>query len=174
MERVVVLGRPGVGKTTLVRKVAEAFPGCFRGFYTAEIRKGKERTGFGIKTLSGKEGILAERGRRSPLQVGRYGVLLEDLETIGVREIEEALRSGIPLLLDEVGKMELLSPLFREWFFRAWSESSFVLVTSCFPPLREVRDLWENEGVRKFVLDRGNREELGREIMDLVRTLLRL
>ncbi|MGQ9474415.1 MAG: nucleoside-triphosphatase, partial [Candidatus Caldatribacteriaceae bacterium] len=45
-----VLGRPGAGKTTLVRKVIEAFPGCFRGFYTCEIRKQGERVGFAIPT----------------------------------------------------------------------------------------------------------------------------
>lgn len=168
MMRMVVLGRPGVGKTTLVREVAEAFPGRFRGFYTEEIRSGRERTGFIIKTLSGSEGVLARKNGDSFLRVGRYGVVLHDLETIGVREMEEALRHSAPLLLDEVGKMELLSVLFREWFFRVWRVLPLILVTSCFPPLREVQGLWEERGVAKFILNRENREQVKWEVLRLL------
>jgi len=63
MTRLVILGRPGVGKTTLVKRVAEHFPGLFRGFYTEEIREGRVRTGFWIVTLSGKRSVLAAKGR---------------------------------------------------------------------------------------------------------------
>lgn len=165
----VVLGRPGVGKTTLVRKVIEAFPGSFRGFYTGEIRKQGERVGFAISTLSHKEGILAKVGENSSFRVGRYGVFLEDLENLGVQEIKEALREGKALLLDEVGKMELLSPLFQEWFLHAWRSSVPLLVTSCFPPLRELESFWEERGIRKWVLERGNRDQVEQEIVDVLR-----
>jgi nucleoside-triphosphatase THEP1 len=174
MERVIVLGRPGTGKTTLVAKVASAFPGRFRGFYTAEIRERGERTGFLIRTLSGKEGILARTGVDTHLRVGRYGVFLEDLETIGVRELQEALTAGTPLLLDEVGKMEFCSVLFREWFFRVWEALPFLLVTSAFPPLREVEHLFEVAGAKKFLLRPQNREQLTQEILTLVDTFFRL
>lgn len=172
MHRIVILGRPGVGKTTLVKKVIKSFPGCFRGFYTEEIREGKERVGFRIKTLSGKEGILAKRDQPSPFRIGRYGVLLQDLETMGVPEIEDAIRGRLPLLLDEVGKMEFCSFRFRQTLFQAWSVVPLLLVTSCFPPLPEVGDLFEGETVKKFVLDRENRDRLGQEIVNLVRVLL--
>ncbi|NSW76436.1 MAG: hypothetical protein HPY68_06625 [Candidatus Atribacteria bacterium] len=172
MQRIVILGKPGVGKTTLVKTVIESFPGCFRGFYTEEIREGRERVGFRIKTLSGKEGILAKRDQPSPFRIGRYGVLLQDLETMGIPEIEDAIRGKSPLLLDEVGKMEFCSFRFRQALFQAWDVVPLLLVTSCFPPLPEFRDLLESEAVKKFVLDRENRNRLGREIVSLVQVLL--
>ncbi|MEN3185224.1 MAG: nucleoside-triphosphatase [Atribacterota bacterium] len=168
MHRIVILGRPGTGKTTLAKKVVEHFPGWFRGFYTEEIREGKERVGFGIRTLSGKEGILAKKGNPSPLRVGRYGIMLYDLETIGIEEIENALLGGFPLLIDEVGKMELFSSRFREVFYKAWYATPFLLVTSCFPPLSELDHLFQGQGVRKVILDRRNRDRLGKVVIEFV------
>ena len=48
-------GNPGVGKTTLIRTIAERLEGIrFAGFYTEEIRQGGQRTGFSAVTLDGR------------------------------------------------------------------------------------------------------------------------
>jgi hypothetical protein len=104
MIRLVILGRPGVGKTTLVKRVAEHFPGLFHGFYTEEIREGRIRTGFRIVTLSGKRGVLATKGGASPLRVGAYAVFVEDFERLVLPELENALKQKVPLLVDEIVK----------------------------------------------------------------------
>jgi len=145
-----------VGKTTLVKKVVASFPGCFRGFYTEEIRD-RERLGFAIVTLSGKKGILAHREGVSPFEVGRYKVFVRDFEALVLPELEEAFEKRKPLLVDEVGKMELLSSAFAQWFHKAWYSALPIVVTSFFPPLLQVAHYWEGEGVRKFVLHPHNR-----------------
>ena len=50
-------GPPGVGKTTVVRRIVERLPGTVRpaGFYTEEIRFRGERRGFRAVTFDGKE-----------------------------------------------------------------------------------------------------------------------
>ena len=53
-------GVPGVGKTTIVSKVAAGLSGRRnRGFVTDEIREGERRVGFEIRTFGGKTRTLA-------------------------------------------------------------------------------------------------------------------
>ena len=61
---VLLTGYPGVGKTTLCRKVYEILKGKgikVQGFYTEDVRssqKGK-RVGFDVVTIDGRRGPLA-------------------------------------------------------------------------------------------------------------------
>ncbi|MFQ5957268.1 MAG: nucleoside-triphosphatase, partial [Candidatus Brocadiales bacterium] len=74
VKNILITGRPGVGKTTVVKKVLSALDIKPGGFYTEEIRAGKERQGFMIKTFGGKSGVLAHVDNRGGPRVGRYGV----------------------------------------------------------------------------------------------------
>ena len=70
-----ITGRPGIGKTTVIRRVADAISGkqiC--GFYTEEIRKGGERRGFRLVSLDGDERVIAHLDFAKRHRVGRYGV----------------------------------------------------------------------------------------------------
>ena len=59
-KHLLITGRPGVGKTTLIKRLIPALPPA-GGFYTEEIRSCGERVGFKIVTLAGEEGILAQK-----------------------------------------------------------------------------------------------------------------
>ena len=53
-------GVPGVGKTTVVKRVAAALAGQkIAGFYTEEVRERGQRVGFRIVTLEGEQATLA-------------------------------------------------------------------------------------------------------------------
>ncbi len=69
-----ITGKPGIGKTTLVKRLVGILerPKC--GFITEEIRKEGKRRGFCITTFSGKQGILACDDLESKFRVGKYGV----------------------------------------------------------------------------------------------------
>ncbi len=105
-----VTGRPGVGKTTLLESVLEQLRGLSRlaGFTTAEVRDPSgQRTGFRILTVEGKEAELARVGFRSSVRVGRYGVNLEAFERLALPEL--ARRDIDLIVIDEIGKMECVS-----------------------------------------------------------------
>ena len=113
MSNILITGRPGVGKTTLIKKLAEALGDSAGGFYTEETREGGVRTGFSLTTLDGKHGVLARVGAEGPHRVGKYAVDLSDLETIGVPAVRSAVEARGIVLIDEIGRMELFSRTFR-------------------------------------------------------------
>jgi nucleoside-triphosphatase len=123
-----VTGKPRTGKTTLIKRVIENLPFVrIGGFYTEEISHLNIRQGFKIVTLDGKEGILARKGMPSPFRLGQYGINVKDLEEIGVKAIEEALLIKEMVVIDEIGKMELFSSLFRDVVVKALDSSKRVI-----------------------------------------------
>lgn len=113
-KNILLTGKPGIGKTTTIKKVAAQLTGVsLGGFYTEEIREKGVRVGFRIVTLDGREGILAHVRHRSKYAGGRYFVNLRDLEEVGVESILSSLGCDI-IVIDEIGKMELFSQRFKE------------------------------------------------------------
>ncbi|MEE9202746.1 MAG: nucleoside-triphosphatase, partial [Dehalococcoidia bacterium] len=49
-----------------------------------------------------------------PPRVSKYGVDLAALEEVGVEALDRAVAGGELVVIDEIGKMELFSPAFRE------------------------------------------------------------
>jgi hypothetical protein len=73
--RLLLEGRPGAGKTTVVARVVELLRGdglAVAGFLTREVREGGERVGFALETLDGERSMLAHVGVRGGARVGRY------------------------------------------------------------------------------------------------------
>lgn len=109
---ILLTGMPGVGKTTVIRRVAVGLGGRrIRGFTTEEIRKGGQRLGFRLETFDGQSTVLSHVDIRSGHRVGKYGVDVVALD----RVVDSALSLVDPpetYLIDEIGKMECLSVLF--------------------------------------------------------------
>jgi len=104
-------GRPGVGKTTALRAAARKLAHVdLVGFYTEEIRAGRERQGFRLVTFVGAQAIIAHVDLPPP-RVSKYGV---DVATID--RFAATLRgpgdSPAVYLIDEIGKMECMSAAF--------------------------------------------------------------
>ncbi len=106
-----VTGIPGVGKTTVVQRVAKGLKGNeIGGFYTDEIREKGERCGFRLVSFGGPTQIVAHMNFSKTHSVGKYGV---DVEAIDEAASSLRLRPGARVyLVDEIGKMECLSQRF--------------------------------------------------------------
>jgi nucleoside-triphosphatase len=102
-----------VGKTTALRAVATAIGRRRRiaGFYTEELRRGRDRVGFRLVALDGHEAVMAHVTRHGPPRVGKYGVDLAAIEAVAVPALAPR-RSVDVYFVDEIGKMECLSPAF--------------------------------------------------------------
>lgn len=126
-----VTGRPGVGKTTVLLKVIEELRarGCsVGGMVSREVRQGGARVGFEIIDLrTDRKGWLAHVNQPTGPQVSKYRVNLHDLDEIGVKAIQEALRESDVVAVDEIGPMELFSQAFRRVVEDALSSNKLIL-----------------------------------------------
>lgn len=129
LKNLFIVGKPGVGKTTMVKEVTLPFREGMGGFYTEEIRETGKRLGFRICSLKGEKGIFAYKGMNSSCRLNKYGIDLAILETIGVKSLEEALLTSKIILIDEIGTMEFLSPVFPEIVQRCLDSPLRVLAT---------------------------------------------
>jgi nucleoside-triphosphatase len=166
MGRTILLtGRPGVGKTTIVRDIAEQLGDAAGGFYTSEVRERGHRRGFKIVTLDANEGVLSHVDIKGPPRVGKYGVNLRDLEEIGVAALLRAMDEGSCVVVDEIGKMELYSQPFRNAVLAAVEGDSLVVGT-----LMKSRNRWTDElkalpQVTTLEVTEANRDHMARRVL---------
>ncbi len=167
-KNIMISGMPGVGKTSLLKAVLSQLSLSAGGFISEELREKGERVGFSLKTLDGEKGILAHKGRPTPHRFGKYYINIDDLEKIAVKSIEEAIESKEIIVIDEIGKMELVSPLFRQATLRALDSPKPLLATlhrADEPFLNSIR---QRADTIVFWLTPHNREEILEEILSLL------
>ena len=115
---ILLTGQPGIGKSTIIRKVVSLLGGKAGGFYTREVRTGGKRTGFQIVTVDGHSDYLASKdlniifAKEAPFK--GYRINLEAIETIVVPSLYRALEQGQIVIIDEIGPMEFISARFRQ------------------------------------------------------------
>ena len=119
-------GPPRSGKSTLIEKVVKKIQRPATGFFTRELREKGKRAGFLIETLDGKTGLLAHQNIKSNYRVGKYGVNLKDLDQIAVPSMLPSTVDQL-IVVDEIGKMECFSRLFRETLLRVISSENQVI-----------------------------------------------
>jgi nucleoside-triphosphatase len=172
-KNLVVAGKPGVGKTTLIKETVWPYRSQVAGFYTEELVEDRQRLGFKLKSFAGEEGVLASKHRAGPPRVGKYGVDLGVLERIGVAELRRAAEGGRMVVIDEIGSMETLSTEFRSVVLELFAGPKPVLATIRFgaqPFTDEVKALPETE---VKALTRENYREVRDEVRSWIEERLR-
>jgi nucleoside-triphosphatase len=132
--RIGITGKPKVGKSTVIKEVIMRLKVegiVVGGMLTSEIHEGGRRIGFSIEDIhSGVKGILAHVRQRGP-NVGKYGVNLADLDSIGAHSITTVLARPEPriIIVDEIGPMELKSRKFTEAVENAMKSEKHLIVS---------------------------------------------
>lgn len=177
-KNLLVTGRPGIGKTTCVRRAAELLISRgvrVGGMITLERREGGVRVGFEVRDVAGKRvGTLASVGEGSGPRIGKYVVNLADLESVGVGAIERALAEAQVILIDEIGPMELLSRRFVDAVFASLDSPKPVIATiHVRAGETEVgRRILSRPDVKLYTLTLQERERLPYELAKAVASLL--
>ncbi|MFO7836546.1 MAG: nucleoside-triphosphatase [Candidatus Thorarchaeota archaeon] len=163
-KHVLLTGRPGIGKTTAIRKAIQ-YIGIERvgGFWSSEMKRDGRRVGFGIHTVEGEDGILAHVDRNHGPLVSKYRVNVADINRVAIPALERARKCGKIIIIDEIAKMELYSEGFKQEVLKCLNEGR-VLGTiqqwsSSF--LNQVRN---RSDVRMVEVTTANRDELPAQI----------
>ena len=127
IKNIFLTGAPSSGKTTVIKKIISQLQQPKKGFYTEEERIEERRAGFLMISLEGQKGYLAHQDISSPFRIRRYGVSIENIENIAVPSIKPADNSII--ILDEIGKMECFSELFKKTAIEVLDSDNIVIGT---------------------------------------------
>ncbi len=155
-------GRPGIGKTTAIKALAETLGQRAGGFYTEEIRGPGGRKGFRLTTLEGHQAVMAHvdlRGQGRP-RVGRYGVDVKAIERVGVDALRRAMQAGQIVIVDEIGKMELFCGPFKDSVLQAIGGPCAVVATVMAKPNPWVDSLKAMPGVSTWEVTPKNRKQM--------------
>jgi nucleoside-triphosphatase len=170
MKRALLLsGQPGTGKTALIKEALARTKVKGGGFYTEEIRTKGIRQGFRIVTLDGREAILAHVNISSPYQVSKYRVDRDALDRVGVAGLRQALEESDLIVIDEIGKMELLSPQFKEAVTQAINSGKKVLGTIMLNPHPFADEIKRHPEAEVLLVTRDNRSQVINEVLNWLR-----
>ena len=167
-KNLLITGLPGVGKTTLIKKLSEALQSFHPvGFYTQEIREGGVRKGFELMSLEGKSKLFSHKEIRSPHKVGQYKVDIKGFEDFlgSISFLDPFTRL---IIIDEIGKMECLSLRFQKLLKEILDSEKWVIATIALKGSGLIPEVKERKDVKLFEITIKNRDSLLKEISDFV------
>jgi nucleoside-triphosphatase len=157
-------GKPRVGKSTAITRIINRIGlEKFGGFYTEEVRDSTNRIGFNCVSLNGESQRIASVDSDSVIRVGRYGVEVTTFENIALKAIRESLDTNKITVIDEIGFMQMLSNPFQR-NHEMISNQHYILGTICVDSHPEIDAIKELPGIKIYLLNEENREEVTEQI----------
>jgi len=166
---ILITGPPRCGKSTLIERVIIRIERPVTGFFTQEIKEKSRRVGFSINTLGGREGILAHQSIKGQFRVGKYGVNLKDIDSLAVPAMIPA-RKGEIVVIDEIGKMECFSRLFKETLIRVLDSPNWIIGSIAQKGGPFIQRIKGRDDVSLIRMTPQNRDGLVDQLLDSLKT----
>ena len=158
-KNILITGHPGVGKTTLIFRLIEQINLPCVGFYTAEIRESGRRMGFEAIALHGPKLIMSHVDIKSPYRVSKYGVDVANFERF-LKEIPFFDLKYAFIVIDDIGKMECFSPLFKKLILKLLDHDTPLIATIALRGDAFIESIKSKHGVRIYTVTADNRDKL--------------
>lgn len=168
-----ITGLPGAGKTTALLSAIDMLKRDdlkIGGMLNEPIMDGRYRVGFTTKNfMTGETETFALNTIESKIMVGKIGVDISKLESVGVSAIKQACEECDIIIIDEVGKIEVESELFCQVVKDALDVDKPMILTlhkkSRNPLLQDIR---RRDDVRILEVTPTNRALLPHKIVRLM------
>jgi nucleoside-triphosphatase len=171
VKNILLTGPPRCGKSTVIEKLVKQIQRPVIGFFTREIKEKGRRVGFSIITLDGKEGVLAHEESKSKTRVGKYAVNIDELDRIAVPSMIPSTADQI-VIIDEIGKMECFSPLFRETLIKTLDSANPVIGSIAQRGNPFIEKIKERKDVLWLTVSEKNRDSLPADLLEQIPTSL--
>jgi len=144
-----ITGMPNVGKTETLLKIIEKLESSgykTQGMITEPVIENNECIGYTVKNwITGEKEVFAHKDFDFKDKVGDIGVDLSVLEQVGISAVQEAIEDHEidVIIIDEIGKMQMLSQPFCDTVIEALDSDKPIMVTlhkkSRTPLLQDIR-----------------------------------
>jgi nucleoside-triphosphatase len=163
-------GIPGIGKTTVVKKIVASFADLnISGFYTEEIRARNMRQGFALVTLNGERIVMAHIDCNSAFRVGKYSVDITAIDKVVRTALTEKSDTDL-FIIDEIGKMECFSTLFvKKMKSLLDSGKKPVVATIALKGTGFIAEMKNRPGILCWDITKKNRDEMPESVVGWIR-----
>lgn len=172
MNNILITGFPGVGKTTMIKKLFDIFKEFNpAGFYTSEIIEEGVRTGFEITNLYGDSEIFAHVNIKSRHCVGKYKVDIKVFDRIVEQIFSKEKKTGL-YIIDEIGKMECKSRKFSKLIIELLNADKPVIASIAEKGSGLINEIKKRDDINLYEITISNRDLMIKELTMAIRDLL--
>ncbi len=171
-KNLLLIGQPGVGKTTLIRRLSEIFKEFNpSGFYTSEITEDGLKKGYIIASLFGEPIIFSHMSLKSKYSVGKYRIDIKGFESLISSAFSQDKKTGL-YMVDEIGKMECQSKKFCKLIPELLSSEKPLVATIEEKGGDLINGIKKRSDVKLIEINHDNRGLLLKELTMEIRDLL--
>ncbi|HUW22222.1 MAG TPA: nucleoside-triphosphatase [Candidatus Bathyarchaeia archaeon] len=173
--KILLTGRPGIGKSTILQKFRGGFTGKIYGIVARELRdEDNNRVGFSAENSAKKEKVFAHKYKiKSEFIVGgKYHVDIKAIDDFVVPEIKRGIQDpDSVILIDEIGRMQSFSKLFMQAIRETLNSECNILATIVFDPEPWSIEFKKHPGAVLIEVDETNREILPELLLLIYRSI---
>lgn len=171
-KNILITGLPGVGKTALVKKLAEIFKEFNPvGFYTEDIKENGIKTGYNAVSLYGDSIVLAHITFKSKHRVGKYKVNMKGFETFLTDVFMRDKKKGL-YIIDEIGKIECKSKKFGKLIDELLDSELPVIASIPDKGTGAISDIKKRDDIKLIDLLPENKEQIQKTLTMELRDIL--
>ncbi|MBN1350022.1 hypothetical protein JXJ21_11475 [candidate division KSB1 bacterium] len=173
MNNIFLIGSAHVGKSTIVQNTVSQLASIrIGGFFTEPIFERQSHIGYQIRSVSNRKMVFAHEKFRGAYRVGRFGILPDAFEKIGVAALAHALDTCQLIVMDEIGLMERGALQFQKQIIRCLESEIPVLGVMQRKAFNWWKSLLNPDDLGLIAVSESNRDNLPQKILpDILKIL---
>jgi nucleoside-triphosphatase len=139
-----------------------------RGFAIETVIEKLQATGYKLRSLDGREAVVAHKQGESPHRWGAYKVFVPAIDEMVAGTLREPTRLGQILVIDEIGEMLHYSTAFQQAVRAAFDSGTTLVATLGAKPEAYVARLKALRDVAVIEVNTDNRLKVKRRVMGML------